>query len=240
MAGLLLGGAPLPLASQAAPLDPDAPLAVREAPHLEGSAAYDADRGLSVIGEAAQEVRRTGPGVKPSVLGIDEAFLNEGSLLHNEQLRDEISLPWTGRSGPVRNADIGPHDLFKETIHGALRATRDALFEGGDTASFSVAGIDLSVTLRGDRRGVSVNGYDLLASNQYASPGSDVLPQAAAAVSAQSETTVRQFHAEALSDRIGIEDVRRFFSDPVTIVVALAVLGIWIVLAAASSRARGN
>src|SRR5688572_26629668 len=87
MAGLLLVGAAMASMGQAAPMGPESP-SVRDAAHLEGAAPNNLDRRL--VGEVAQEVRRTSPGVAPSVLGIDDAFLDTRNLVHNEQLRERL------------------------------------------------------------------------------------------------------------------------------------------------------
>jgi hypothetical protein len=240
--GWLLIGAAVPFASQAEPISPESSSSLREALRLEAS--NDFDRRLTVVGEATREVRRTGPAIAPSLLGVDEGALNEGSPLHNTQLQEQISdrASWNSRSGLGRNIDTGP-DLLRETVNNALKATRDAFFDGGDTANFSLAGIDLSVTLRADRRGVSVNGYDILASNQNVAQDSDVLLQMNASAAektitgAPRETAFRKYGE---SDTIKLADIRKWVfdlvSEPITIVVILGFLGIWVVLAMASSR----
>lgn len=250
MAGLLLVGAAMASVCGASPMGPEVPSA-RDAARLEGALPNELDRRL--IGEVAQEVRRTGPGVTPSVLGIDDAFLDAGSFVHQQHLRDQLREPQRedisnrgpspARPNAARNVDPGT-DIFKDAMNSALKATREAFFEGGDTAYFSLAGIDLTVTLKGDRRGISINSYELLASNQYGGQGSDVLAEATAGTaertpgSASSESQVRQYTPHT-GDTLSLADIRRFFYEPMTIAALLVVFGVWVVFTMASSRARG-
>ena len=246
MAGWLLVGATMVSVCQATPLAPEATSA-RDAVHLEGTLSNDLDRRL--VGEVAQEVLRTGSGVTPSGLGIDNAFLDTRSLAHDEQLRERLRddtsnrMAWPGRPNTVRNGDASAPDIFRDALNSALRATQDAFFEGGDAAFFSVAGMDLTVMLKGDRRGVTINGYELLASNQYGGQGSDGFVRAAAETEttigrARPELTVRQY-ADDSSDQRLFAEIRRFFSDPINLGAILVILGVWVVFSMASSRARG-
>jgi hypothetical protein len=208
---------------------------------MESGESMVTDEKRLAILEAAQEVRRDGAAVSPAVLGFDDGFLNQGSLLHNLLLRDQADLrtSWATRPGPVKSLDGGT-DLFRDAVDSALRATRDAFFDGGDTANFSLGGVDVSVTLRGDRRMVSVNGYDILGTSQYIVQGSDVvLPE----VTTGSRTVNSREMAVAQDDsghdgKITLADVRRFVFHPRTIVAMLAFLGFSLVLAMASSKAR--
>ena len=244
MAGSLLVGATMVSLCHATPLGPEASSA-RDVAHLEGTVSNDLDRRL--VGEVAQEVRRTGSGVT-SRPGIDNALLDTRSLAHNEQLRERLDisnrLASPGRPNTVRNVDASAPDIFREAMNSALRATQEAFFEGGDAAFFSVAGMDLTVMLKGDRRGVSINGYELLASNQYGGQGSDVFVRAAAETTettigrARPELTVRQYADESSDQRLFAE-IRRFFSDPINLGAILVILGVWVVFSMASSRARG-
>lgn len=238
--GLLLAAGAMAVASWASPISPGPPASLRDVPHLESGAPNDSDNRLAPVLDAAREVRRAGPGISPALLGIDEGFLEQGNLLHIE-LREQLPL-WSGRPGPNRNFDGGGgSDIFREALSSALRATRDAVFDGGDTANFSLAGIDLSVTLRGDRRGIFVNGYEVAGTDQYAAPEARASRAEERTIShASQEIAVRQYRTDQVSDKITLSDIRKFASDPMTIVGVLAVLGIWVVVAAASSRARGR
>ena len=148
LAGALLIAGALSVSALAAPI-------VREGPRGPLPGEVVATEGSSTgVGDALQEVRRTGPGFAPNLFGIDDGFLTNGSLLHSE-LRERIL-------APNRAGSAGGPDLFRETLDNALRTTRDAFFDSADTASFSLAGVELSVTVRGDRRGLSVAGVELL------------------------------------------------------------------------------
>jgi len=226
----------------ALPLAPEP--AAREKPRTEvilSNDAESADKRSAVIREVAQEVRRTGPGIAPS-LGIDDGFLNQGNLLQTELREQGVGAGmdhWARQKGRGPGPDAGP-DIFRETIDSALRATRDAFFEGGDTANFSLAGIELSVTLRGERRGLSVNGYDLLASNQQVVIGGDVLQPASmkTITGVPQETPIVLSRGGEGDGKITLADVRKFFLQPFTIAGMIGLLGVWVVFAMAVSRAR--
>jgi len=237
MTGLLLVGVAVSLASQATPIGSETS-SPRDAARLE-SGVHHPDR--QVVGEVAQEMQRSGSGVTPSVLGIDNAFVASGSMLHNEQLRDEVSnrLRWTGRVSSVRHVDSGGPDIFKDTINSALRTTLDAFLEGGDTANFSLAGIDLNLTLRGDRRGISINGYELLAANQQ---GDDLLRWTSSDTierkqsSAHPDMLVRQYADDGNDTIFSLAEIRKLVSDPMMIAGMLVLLGAWLVLSMVSRR----
>jgi hypothetical protein len=232
--GLLLAAGAMAFGSWASPIIPERASSWRDALRLESTAANDFDKRLTPVSEATQEVRRTGPGISPSLLGIDEDVLNQGSLLHSE-LRDQGSgqILWAGRPGSARNLDSGTPDMFKDVMNSALKATRDALFEGSDTAYFSLGGVDLSVTLRGNRRAVYINGYDVLEQEATVSKAAET-PMS----QAPQEIAIRNYTVDQVAANI-LADIRKIVTDPMAIVGAVALLGIWAVLAIASSRARG-
>src|SRR5262245_35161334 len=75
----------LPVATSAAP--------IRDLPHDESSSSWtDTGDRLSIVGVAVQEVRRTGPGVSPGLVGIDDGFLANGNLVHSE-VRQQVNIP---------------------------------------------------------------------------------------------------------------------------------------------------
>lgn len=232
--GLLLAAGAMAFGCWASPISPERASSLRDAPRLESTAANDFDKRLTPVSEATQEVRRTGPGISPSLLGIEEDVLSQGSLLHSE-LRDQGSdqILWAGRPGSARNFDSGTADVFKDVVNSALKATRDALFEGSETAYFSLGVVDLSVTLRGNRRAVYINGYDVLEPEATVSKAAET-PMG----QAPQEIAVRQYNVDQAAAMI-LADIRKVVTDPIAIVGAVAFLGIWAVLAIASSRARG-
>lgn len=229
MTGLLLAAGAATSGAWASPINQEPQ---RDVPRLEGAAASDFVTRLTPVWEATQEVRRAGPRVSPSLQGIDDEVLTQGSLLHSEVREQDVDQSlWANRLGSVRNVNGSP-DIFGEAISTALRATRDAFFEGGDTASFSLAGVELSVTLRGDRRGVSLNGYDIVGTNPFTAQEAAAYKTAEPAMNqAPQEMAVRQVDDDGL---LTLADVRRFVTDPMAIMVVLALLGMWVVLAIAS------
>jgi hypothetical protein len=91
--------------------------------------------------------------------GLDAAADTRG---HYDQLfghgERSLELPLNARSRP----GAGPESGNAGVIDGILRSARDSLLDENDTASISLAGIEVSATLKGDRRSLTINGYDLL------------------------------------------------------------------------------
>lgn len=191
---------------------------------------------LPVVKDAVQEVRRTGPGMSPAVLGIDDGYLANGSLLHSE-VREMENLSSSSRT--VRNP-AGGSDIFRDTIDDALKATRDAFFDGADTANLSLAGVDLSLTLSGDRRALSINGFELLGSSPDADRVTEAGPLVVATTSSGADGVpgARRVVADADNQNM-LTSIRRFVSHPMTIFGTIALVGIWLLLLVAdSSRSR--
>src|SRR5262245_41164886 len=85
--GLLVGMLPI-----GAPAEPIVRDILGDMRWEESVTLTDSEDSLSVVGDVVQEVRRTGPGVLPSLIGIDDGFLTNGALLHSE-VREQTIIP---------------------------------------------------------------------------------------------------------------------------------------------------
>ena len=232
LAGALLIAGALSVSALAAPI-------VREGPRGPLPGEVVATEGSSTgVGDALQEVRRTGPGFAPNLFGIDDGFLTNGSLLHSE-LRERIL-------APNRAGSAGGPDLFRETLDNALRTTRDAFFDSADTASFSLAGVELSVTVRGDRRGLSVAGVELLGASPengtWQVPWETTTAPAIPGAPREGIAVGQRYAGEGEGRPEGrtiLQEVKKFVSNPMTIVGVIALAGVWLLLVAAE-RGRGS
>ena len=239
MTMMLLVTSALSVAAHAAPI---ARGSVRDASQDEDT--LEPERQPAIVGDVVQEVRRTGLGVSPSLIGIDDGFLTNGTLLYSELRGQDFNiLGGSSRAASVKSAD-GGSDIFWDILDSALRSTRDALFFDGDTANFSAAGIELSVTLRGDRRGVSINGFDLLPSQDTLLVNDAWQPVAATPVVVSSSEDEAQVGYQAYQTsregdvRITLANIRRLFFHPIVIISVIAALGIWVVLIVADASRR--
>jgi hypothetical protein len=151
-------------------------------------------------------------------------------------LRERILAPKRAGSGP---------DPFSEIMDNALRTTREAFFDSADTASFSVAGVELSVTVRGDRRRLSVAGLELLGARPENGPwqvpvettSAPTLPGALR----EGIALGRRYAGEGESRTEGTSillEVKKFVSNPMTIVGVIALAGVWLLLLAAERGRR--
>lgn len=231
LAGALLIAGALSVSALTAPI-------VREGPRgaLPGQAVAT-EGSITGLGDALQEVRRTGPGFAPDLLGIDDGFLMNGSLLHSE-LRERIL-------APHRAGSAGGPDPFSEIMDNALRTTRDAFFDSADTASFSVAGVELSVTVRGDRRSLSVAGLELLGARPengmwqvpVETTSAPTLPGALREGIALGQRYAGEGESRTEGSSILLE-VKKFVANPMTIVGVIALAGVWLLLVAAERGRR--
>ena len=223
VAGWLLASAVQSGAAFASPIIPERQ---RDVARDTGFVLQDTAQPLTAVGDAVREVRRTGPAVTPSLPGIDDGFLGNGGLLHSE-LRDETNAPWT-RTSPTKS----PNDLLRDTLGNALKETRDAFFDGSDSANFSISGVELGAVLRGDRRSVTVNGYDLLAWKDVTQ--ATWQPAATAAPSGQgaNDTATAQRHSGSGDGRSMLSELRKLASHPMTVIAVVALAIVWLVAAA--------
>jgi hypothetical protein len=88
--------------------------------------------------------------------------------------------------------------------------------------------------LRGNRRAAYINGYDVLEQEATTVSKAAETPMSRA----PQEIAMRQYNDDQVAATI-LADIRKVVTDPMAIVGAVALLGIWAVLAIASSRARG-
>ena len=227
--GLLVLACVIPLAALAAPIVEAAQPGTQR---LEGISIYELEPRPGTGSEAVREALRAGrPSMTPSLAGIDDGFLSNGNLLNSEVL--ELDVPFTNPvpAGSRRNpGGNGGPELFKEAMDAALQTTRDTFFDGGDTASFSLAGIEMNVTLKGEHRGVSINGYDLLGSSQYVVPQDETwAPPDAQPLSATSRSAPQEY-STGVNDLITLADIRKLVLHPMTIIGAIVLLGVWVLV----------
>ncbi len=218
-------------------------------PALPAGSIHDeirADRDIPGRPESALETNLRGPGESIDLPGIDDGTLGQSSLLRNELLRGFGSANGP-RPGPTGSGHSGWNrsgpapDIFGEAVDNALRMARDAIFDGNDTANFSVAGFEVSVTLRGDRRAVSINGDDVLGANPYVAQSEEAWRDSAAAAASRSEMTAGpspelaagQYFAGGPDGKVSLADIYTFVTNPMTILGALAALSIWLLLSVA-------
>jgi hypothetical protein len=124
-------------------------------------------------------------------------------------------------------------------IDDVLRSAWDSVSEDGNTASYSLAGIELSLTLRSDQRSLMVNGYDVLPTLLSGVQGQ--VEWQNATVSAPRDIVRASHPAPALAaasggDTAGLvadlvvtyERARDFVLHPLTIFVGITYLFTWL------------
>ena len=211
-----------------------------DAPAADRTLGLESTGMLPVVRDALQEVRRTGIGISAPLRGIEGGDqLGDGSLLHSE-LREMEGLQRSARTTPSRNPDGGP-DIFRDVVDDALKATREAFFDGTDTANFELAGVELSVTLTADRRALSIGGFELSGSNPETDQAREASPILVAAAGDSTNVVMRPVLNDTESPSVEniLASVRKFVTHPMTIMAAIVLAGIWLVfLVAESSRSR--
>jgi hypothetical protein len=215
-------------------------------PALPAASIHDdirVDRDIPGRPEFAPEMNLRGPGESADLPGIDDGAFIQSSLLRNELLRGfggtqgaRPGAPGSGLNGWNRGSSAP--DMLGEAVDNALRMARDAIFDGNDTASFSVFGIELSVTHRGDRPVVSINGDDVLGANPYFAESNEAWQEAAASTAGYSGITVGsspglaagQYSADGPDRKVSMADIYTFLTNPMMILGTLVALGIWLLL----------
>jgi hypothetical protein len=215
--------------------------------------------------------RRSGPdgtlwdrlGASPGLPGNYGSGFGQGDTLRNQLLRDfgnasanpagAPAAGWErGRSGGTSELGRGGSDYaspaqaaYREAVDNALKLVRDSVLDETDSVSFSMAGVDFSLTLGGGRRSLTVNGSDLWPASllgglwtEEARPESSMkvpatvqgqgIQSAAAGERSAQATATSQDSGGAQGAPLIIEKVREFLTDPMTIVVALGGLIIWL------------
>jgi hypothetical protein len=110
--------------------------------------------------------------------------------------------------------------IFWEAMDGALRMTRDALFDGGDMASFSLAGMEVNLALKG--RSLTVNGHDVfLPADQPAAHSADV---AITAGPAMVPVASQAAHSGA---ELSVAKIRELLTHPFAIFLAFVCVAMW-------------
>jgi hypothetical protein len=203
------------------------------------------------------------PDASPGLPGNYGSGFGQGDTLRNQLLRDfgdasanaagAPAAGWErGRSGSTSELGRGGSDFmnpaqaaYREAVANALKLARDSVLDETDSVSFSMAGVDFSLTLGGGRRSLTVNGSELTpasllgglwteearAESSMKVPatmqGQGVGLAAATERSAQS-SAASQESGGAQGAPLIIEKVREFLTDPMTIIVALGCLIIWL------------
>jgi hypothetical protein len=130
---------------------------------------------------------------------------------------------------------------FGGVIDTVLRSAWDSVADDGNSANLTLAGIELSLTVRGDQRALLVNGYDVLGtilsglSNQETAltgaPPATVYSDGARAVAASPASMFSSpgSHGGDPSEvKVILEAVLGFAGHPLTIFVTLTYLIMWL------------
>lgn len=157
----------------------------------------------------------------------------EGNALYFEFMRTRA------RTGVTAGSDLG----LGGVIDSVLRSAWDSVADDNKTATFALAGIELSLTLRGDRRTLTLNGYDLSPLLQLSGlQGEDMLrgtplisvageapksvaPNMTAVIGLEQPTRVP--FADLMST---LEDISDFVVHPLTLLVVFTWLIVWLMV----------
>lgn len=242
------------------------------APEIED---FRIDDGLTERTVGSGEASMTRLGVLP---GLAERYGNvfgqgDGSL--NQTLRNYAipnanpagapDLGWDrARRAGVRGNVSGGQDranpaqaMLWEAVDDALRLIRDAVFDDKGIVSFSIAGIEFTLTPGGGRRMLFLNADDLWPSILYGPLNEDARPATSAAApmaiqesgsgyggaSAAAGQSSPLPHESGSPERIRrvVARILEFLADPITIFAAIGCLIIWLSFVIADSvRNRGR
>ena len=185
--------------------------------------------------------------------GLREQLLRDfGSAVANsagasgadlERARRGDPRPGPGEPDPLNAAQAMINDVVENT----LKLIRDAVFEDGEIVNFSLAGVDVNMTIVGGRGALIVDGFDLWPTIFSGSMNDPARGESATTTKQEGvrDPDANLGPAQALATAQGLDDtltvpvaiakIRDFLVDPMTIVAALGCLIVWFSFAMSSA-----